>query len=349
MTGALVPAPAEVARAQFATIAAARRAEQDALHDETDPWLRADTEMEIWLRNPKYGDGTRDQYRRVYQSWRTWLIMVNVPPFSALRSDVEAYALALSKVGNPAAPSPKPMSNRSIARHLSAMSSFYDRAISDQCTDRNPVPPKDRPKVDSESRQPHLMPDELRALIATADADGPVSSALVALLVLACLRVTEALRARIEDMTYENGTHLLRVTRKGGKVQRIPLPDQVWRRIVPATQGRREGPILLSPRRMSLDRKTAWEMIRRLGQQAGIVAAIGPHTLRHAYITRGHELGIPVDRLQVAAGHASVDTTRGYDRSHLDRANHPSFAIAADLDPDEAAAEPIEVGEGWTG
>jgi integrase/recombinase XerD len=328
-----VPASSELVRARFAAVAAARRAEQDALHDDTDPWTRADTQADLWLRSARFLPGTRDQYRMIWAAWRAWCTIIDVPPLDTQRSDVDAYATALERVGNPAVAKPTPLSRRSVARHLAALSSYYARAIDDGRTDRNPVPARDRPKVSRKSRQPHLTVDEIRALIAAADADGPRTAALVVLLLLACLRVTEALASRVEDLSYESGTHMLWVRRKGDNSENVPVPPQLYQRLVPVIGARKEGPILATASGAAIDRKAAWETVRRVGRRAGIAAAIGPHTLRHAYITRGHEMGIPVDRLQDAAGHSSVDTTRGYDRSRLDPSRHPSFAIAEDLLP----------------
>jgi integrase len=80
-----------------------------------------------------------------------------------------------------------------------------------------------------------------------------------------------------------------------------------------------------------MDRQAAWKLLRRLGRRAGIEVPIGRHTLRHAYITRGHELDVPLADLQDAAGHAHPSTTRGYDRRPFNPDRHPSFLIAADL------------------
>lgn len=332
----------ELVRARFLDIAAARHGEQSALRDDSEPWAQADAEAAVWLRSARFSKGTRDQYARVWRSWRSWCVLIAVPPLEARRSDIDAYALALERVGSPSRASPRPLSRRSVLRHLATLSSFYTRAYEDELADRNPVPLRGRPKVSRESRQPHLSVDELRQLLTAADAHSPRSGALVALLLLACLRISEALAARVEDLTYEAGTHLLWTRRKGDKGERLPLPPAAYVRLVSAIGGRREGLILVTSTGRALDNKAAWKTIRRLGRLAGIATPIGPHTLRHAYITRGHELGIPVDRLQVAAGHSSVDTTRGYDRSHLDPTNHPSFAIAADLDPTFVASTTVE-------
>jgi integrase/recombinase XerD len=55
-----------------------------------------------------------------------------------------------------------------------------------------------------------------------------MTSALVGLLLMG-LRVTEACTARIEDVGVSDGYRVVTVTRKGGKRQRIRIPDQQWR------------------------------------------------------------------------------------------------------------------------
>jgi integrase len=311
-------------------LAEARQTEQDALEGD-DAWAKADAQAGVWLRSPRFADGTREQYAAIYHSWSRWCAATGIAPFEAKRSDVEAYTLALETVGNPAAAHPRPLARRSVARHMAGLSSYYSRAVDDEVTERNPVPTHGRPKVSRQSRQPHLTRSENQALLNVADRDGERSAALVALLLLACLRISEALAVQIEDLTRENGYDLIWVRRKGDKGERVVLAPEATARVRAAIGDRREGFILQTAGGRPLDRKAAWATIRRLGRTAGISVPIGPHTLRHAYITRGHELGIPVADLQDAAGHESPDTTRRYDRSRFDPARHPSFAIARDL------------------
>lgn len=325
-------------RAQFAALAAARHAEQNALHDDADPWGQADALAEQWLRSEAFTEGTRGQYRAVWEAWRTWLVMTDVPPFAALRSDVDAYALALARHGNPAAQRPQPLGRGTVARHLSSISSYYNRAVEDQLTDRNPVPRR-RHKVRQDSKQPYLAPDEIRAIIAAADAYSPRASALVALLLLVCVRTSEALTVRIEHIRYEGGHRFVHVVKKGGVRARTAIPPQAWVRIATAIGDRREGPIICGQQGQPISRKTAWQLVGRLGRLAGVEAQIGGHTLRHAAITRGHELGLPLDTLQDLAAHADPKTTRGYDRSKFDPTRNAAFKIAADLAGDDQSEE----------
>jgi site-specific recombinase XerD len=324
------------------TLAAARQAEQEALTGD-DGWAKADTQATVWLRSPRFTEGTREQYGAIYTSWREWCLQTGITPLEAKRSDVLAYALALEKIGNPAARRPRPLAKRSIARHLAGLSSYYTRAVDSEVTDRNPVPMLDRPRVPKTgSQQPHLTREENRALLAAADAAGRRTAALVALLMLACLRISEALTVQIEDLTHQNGDDFVKVRRKGDKTDRVVLAPEAAVRVRAAIGARRSGPILTTSTGRRLDRKAAWDIIRRLGQNAGITVPIGPHTLRHAYITRGIELELAIDGLRKAAGHESVVTTQGYDRSGYDRERHPSFQIARDLagDEDDAGLPP---------
>jgi site-specific recombinase XerD len=324
------PSPRPQGLALVSSLAAARQAEQDALGDDASPWDRANAQAAVWLRSPDFMPGTREQYAAVYDSWRQWCVLTGISPFEAKRSDVMAYTLALETVGNPIARNPRPLARRTIARHMATLSSYYAQAVDEEMIARSPVPLHKRPKASTvQSRQPHLTRDENRALLAAADADGVRSAALVALLLLACLRISEALSVQIDELTHENGHDVVWVTRKGDKGQRVILAPEASARVRAAIGKRRQGPILVTSAGKQMDRKAAWDTIRRLGRTAGISAAIGPHTLRHAFITRGHELGLPLADLQDAAGHSDPVTTRLYDRSRDTR--HPAFAIARDL------------------
>ena len=106
-------------------------------------------------------------------------------------------------------------------RRLSALAGFYGYALDMEVVSRNPLSPVKRPKVGTDMST-GLDRDELGALISAARSDGPRSNALVLLLGLNGLRVSEALEADVTDLSTERGHRVLRVTRKGGGVQRSP-------------------------------------------------------------------------------------------------------------------------------
>lgn len=69
--------------------------------------------------------------------------------------------------------------------------------------------------------------------------------------------------------------------------------------------------------------------MRLIAKRAGIDKRLGPHALRHSFVTLGLEFGIPLRDMQVAAGHASADTTVRYDRRDRDLDKHAAYIVAA--------------------
>jgi integrase len=126
--------------------------------------------------------------------------------------------------------------------------------------------------------------NELGALLAAAGLGPPAEHALISLLALNGLRVSEATGADIEALGLERRHRTLVITRKGGKVVTIPLAPRTARAIDLAIRERAEGPIFLAADDRRLDRHGAGRMVRRIARRAGIGKRVGPHTLRHAFI-----------------------------------------------------------------
>ena len=80
-----------------------------------------------------------------------------------------------------------------------------------------------RPRADYESHAVALDRNELGALLLAAGLGPPLEHALVSLLALNGLRVSEATGADIEHLGLERGHRTLTITRKGGKVVTIAL------------------------------------------------------------------------------------------------------------------------------
>src|ERR1700722_11721780 len=74
-----------------------------------------------------------------------------------------------------------------------------------------------RPRVDYESHAAALDRNELGALLAAAGLGPPREHALISLLALNGLRVSEATGSDIEHLGLERGHRTLTITRKGGK------------------------------------------------------------------------------------------------------------------------------------
>jgi integrase/recombinase XerD len=182
--------------------------------------------------------------------------------------------------------------------------------------------------VDYESHAVALDRNELGALL-VAGLGPPGEHALISLLALNGLRVSEATGADIEHLGLERGHRTLTITRKGGKVVTIPLAPRTARAIDLAIRERTDGPVFLAPDGRRLDRHGAGRIVRKTARRAGITKAVTLHTLRQAFITAALDAGVPLRDVQEAASHADPRTTMRYDRHRGSLDRHATYIVAA--------------------
>jgi len=68
--------------------------------------------------------------------------------------------------------------------------------------------------------------------------------------------------------------------------------------------------------------------VRRLAKRAGISKRIGPHSLRHSFVTAALDAGVPLRDVQEAASHADPRTTMRYDRARQSLDRHATYIVA---------------------
>jgi hypothetical protein len=177
------------------------------------------------------------------------------------------------------------------------------------------------------SRTPPPGPQRGRRAASGRRARPAAGHALISLLALNGLLVSEATGADIEHLGLERGHRTLIITRKGGKVVTIPLAPRTARAIV-AVGERTNGPLFLAANGRRLDRHGAARVVRRVTRCAGISKKVSPHTLRHAFITTALDAGVPLRDVQEAASHADPRTTRRYDRARTSLDRHATYIVA---------------------
>jgi integrase/recombinase XerD len=274
----LVPITASIA----APVPAVRPAPLDRLPGtaDVDPFLRL---AAAWLVG--HPANTAKAYRRDLESWAAWCERLGVHPLAAERHHVDAWVRHLTSEPQPR--TGRPASAATVAPKLSALSGFYDFGVHDAgVLTHSPAASVRRPKVSDESQAIGLTADELRRLLAAANAHSRRSAALVAVLTFCGLRISEALGADVRDYGHDSGHRVLKVTRKGGKTARVPLPPPVVRALDEHLADRTDGPIFLAAnRRDRYGYKLAYEQLGRLCRSAGLPAGVTPHSLRHSYAT----------------------------------------------------------------
>ena len=315
-----------------------------AVRDDADPI----TALVLgWLAG-KRSIHTRRAYGRDIAGWLAWCTEHGSGPLAAAEPLVAGWARRLEADG---------MAPATVGRKLAAVSSFYAWLVRNGNAAGNPAEYLARPEVSRDtSSTPGLTRDQALAMLAAADsARGPQqarTSALIAVIMFTGARVSEITGADIEDLGTDRGHRVLRVTRKGGKRQSLPLPAPASGRLdaylavrtdmstAPALPGRPgrsrpRTPLFATDSGNRMFPADVWVLIRRIGKAAGLpadlVSHLGPHALRHAFATLYLDAGGSLRDLQDAMGHADPRTTRRYDRARYSLDRSPGYALAGYL------------------
>ncbi len=269
-----------------------------------------------------YSGLTRQAYELDLRQFAGWCQQHQLRLFSARRADIEFFARDLE------ARWPRPRHDHPQALHDRRALPLRRRGRN--LLDHSPAAHVRRPRLDYESHAVGPDRNELGALLVAAGLGPPTEHALISLLALNGLRVSEdCTGALIEALGIERGHRTLVVTRKGGKVVTIPLAPRTARAIDLAIGERTEGPIFRAADGRRLDRHGAGRIVRRVAQRAGILKPVGPHTLRHAFITAALDAGVPLRDVQEAASHADPRTTMRYVRARTSLDRHATYVVAA--------------------
>ena len=229
------------------------------------------------------------------------------------------------------------LSNRSLARHLSTLRSFFRWACREGHLDRNPAKGLPSPRVPRSLPRALTLADT-ESLLETED-EGLLPErerALFELLYATGLRVSEAAALDLEDV--DLSARMLRAQGKGGKERIVPFGEtaedalRAWlpvRRELralspphpPAPLHRVERgaePLFVNSRGGRLTTRSMARVLKRRLRAAGLPAQISPHALRHTFATHLLQSGADLRSIQELLGHASLSTTQKY--THLDAA-----------------------------
>ena len=141
----------------------------------------------------------------------------------------------------------------------------------------------------------------------------PRNKALLRLLYLGGLRISEACGLRVRDLQPNGDAGQVTVFGKGGKTRVVLLKASLWtdlarlRGAIPdaAVFRSREGGGALDPSQVH-------RIVKIAAKRAGLSGAVSAHWLRHAHVSHALDRGAPVHLVQATVGHASLATTSRY-------------------------------------
>lgn len=226
------------------------------------------------------------------------------------------------------------LSGRTIKRRLSSVASFYGYLVArdDVTVTKCPVPrgmptrrasERQRSELRSLVRTPRtlprvLSPTEVTPLLAALRCER--DRAMIAAMLLAGLRRCEVLGLRMHDI--RPGERRLFIAEGKGGHQRLVSVSPVFF-LALGNYLERERPLdsvddhvfvsLARPRRgHPLSASGLDDLLSVACRRAGLVRRVSCHQLRHTCFTRLREAGMPLEAIQVQAGHRSIETTRVY-------------------------------------
>lgn len=215
-------------------------------------------------------------------------------------------------------------SERSQARWVSSIKSFFKYLVEDEVREDNPTTLLEGPKLGL------YLPDTLSVVdierIVTAvdktSALGQRNHCIVEVLYGCGLRVSELVELKISDINFKE--NYIRVDGKGDKMRFIPITDftsDVIQEYISETRDQSkivkkyEDFIFLNRRGSPMSRVIIFLIIKELTEKAGISKKISPHTFRHSFATHLLQNGADLRYIQEMLGHSSITSTEIY--THL--------------------------------
>lgn len=228
-----------------------------------------------------------------------------------------SFAAALMDVG---------IGERSIARILSGVRSFYKFLVLDGYLEQDPTELLESPKIGK--HLPEVLSveeiDAIEGIIDVSTPEGQRDRAAIEMLYSCGLRVSELCNLLLSDLFLDEG--FLRVTGKGNKQRLVPISERAIRELkswfafrnsINIKPGEEDYVFISAARKKHLSRITVFHNIKVYAEQAGIQKTISPHTFRHSFATHLLEGGANLRAIQTMLGHESISTTEIY--THIDR------------------------------
>ena len=141
--------------------------------------------------------------------------------------------------------------------------------------------------------------------------------------------VSETCALQIEELGHHKGQRTAHLTRKGGKVQTVPMSHRTAWAVSTAIGDRTEGPLLITRNGTQLDRRGAARIVGRVARRAGVTKRITPHSLRHTFVTMALDAGQAERDIAISTGHSDTRMVAYYDRNRNNISRNSTHAVSA--------------------
>ncbi len=290
-----------------------------------------------WFANID-NEKTRRAYKIDLQDFMLFVGMQRVEEFRIVsRAHILAWRKSLES---------RNLSGATIRRKLAALSSLFEYLCENNAVPTNPVKGVKRPKVDTyEGKTPALGDDQARRLLEAPDSSklkGKRDRALLSVFLYHGLRREELCTLKIRDITQRRGVLHLRVHGKGGKTRYLPLHPGTAELITDYLEALSQEvepsfplfrPVLNNVNgkiNKAMTTDGVYKVVRYYAEKIGIseIENLGVHALRATAATNALDHEADIAKVQEWLGHASIATTRLYDKRKSRPEDSPTFRVA---------------------
>ncbi|MDQ1104231.1 integrase/recombinase XerD [Nocardioides zeae] len=263
---------------------------------------------------------TLASYRRDLRRYRAFLAGHGVHDLTAVTPALLAGLVPALQAGDGDHPA---LGEASVARTLVAVRGLHRWARAEGLTAGDPAADPAAPlraPVLARRAPRSLTVADVEAILGAAGAPGTLLArrdrTLLEVLATTGARISETVGLDLADVDLDGRT--VRLRGPGGRDRVVPLP--AWATATLRSYLAEVRPVLahqatavfVNARGGRLSRQSAWTVLARAAERAGVSEHVSPHTLRHSFAAHLVEAGVDVREVQALLGHASTATTQRY-------------------------------------
>ncbi|ALU25169.1 MULTISPECIES: tyrosine-type recombinase/integrase [Myroides] len=273
--------------------------------------------IEYIQKERKYSDKTVLAYQNDIGDYVSFLEQLSLDYLKAGYDGVRLWIVKLSEEG---------LTNRSINRKTSALSSFYKFLLKIGEVETNPLYLHRSLKVEKKLQLPFSIKeiDAVRTMFeGKEDFNSLRDLLIVEMLYCLGLRRAELVALDVDDIDFY--LHQVRILGKGSKQRIVPLLGSVEvllkkylesRSLVLSSVVGIKG-LLVTESGKKVDEMFVYRVINSYFSNATTKEKKSPHMLRHSFATHLLEGGADINSIKELMGHESLSTTQGYAQINL--------------------------------
>ena len=220
----------------------------------------------------------------------------------------------------------KGVSDRTLARNLSSLRSFYRYLNERGLAEGNPFTAVKSPKKTAKLPD-FLYEDDVDRFLGCFDLNDETeyrNRTMFEIMYGCGMRVSEVAGLKISDIDFSN--KVISIVGKGSKMRIVPFYPVIEELLTHYLQsirphflnGETHDFVFVSNRGKKLTSRGIEYILKKSVSDHGLVMQIHPHTLRHSFATHLLSAGVDIRVVQELLGHANLSTTQIYTHVSLD-------------------------------